>query len=331
MEIEKFPSQFPHPTGSLPGINAPMNKNIQLAITWFVLAFLVTGSAVWQAQVAATREASARHRQLPPPLKTRRAERSSSHGVAANSTGDPVADYATRRAKGLTDREIGWIVEDFQSAGLDLGIRAASKEAYFAQRKAQDRWYQAALIEAWSLNPEQSAQVAAKLAELNDQAKADFIEALNAGPQPIEINGQWFILTSAEPIHRLIDANARLQGTAGAFLPWNLCKMAPGLRPDQSDKKIDIKITGAPGEPYRGMELAEPVHTISPAATSLITVDQFLPQPAAPTKEESIQVMPAEGDILAQLRKLHPAEVKLLLLIDPEKSREIRNALDASK
>ena len=115
-------------------------------------------------------------------------------------------DYATRKKQGLTDREIGWIVEDFQNAGLDLGIRAAPQEEYLAQRRAQDRWYRDALVEAWSLTPEQSAQVTAKLAELYDQAKADFIEALAAGPQPVEINGQWYIITSAEPIHRLIDA-----------------------------------------------------------------------------------------------------------------------------
>jgi hypothetical protein len=294
-----------------------MNKNLQLTLAWFVLAFLVTGAAIWQAQVAVARDIADRQRQLPPPLKIRRAERPPASPA-------PVADYATRRAQGLTEREIGWIVEDFQSAGLDLGIRVAPKEAYLAQRKAQDRWYHAALVEAWSLTPGQSAQVATKLAELYDQAKADFIEALTAGPRPFEHNGKWYNITSADPIHRLIDANSRFLDPAGPFLPWNLCKMANELH----SNPIDIKIRGIPEVTDDNLELATP-YRIAPAAPSLVTVDRLLPQSTAMPTEEPIQVLPEDRGMLAQLRKLHPVQLKLLLLIAPEKVREIRNALDA--
>lgn len=290
-----------------------MNKNFQLALTWFVLAFLVTGAAIWQAQIAVAREVADRQRQLPPPLKTRRAERPPASPA-------PVADYATRRAQGLTDREIGWIVEDFQSAGLDLGIRVAPKEAYLDQRKAQDRWYHAALVEAWSLTPEQSAQVATKLAELYDQAKADFIEALTAGPRPFEHNGKWYNITSADPIHRLIDANLRLQDADGPSMPWNLGDFpvkAYGNRYYNNPLPAEVAI-------------AEPIR-ISPAEVNLLTVDRLLPQAAPSSEGEPVQVAPPGNDILAELRKLHPAQLKLLLLIAPEKVRAIQNALDTLK
>ena len=320
---DKFPSQFPRPIASFPAPDAPMNRNLQLTIAWFILGFLLTGGAIWQAQTAVARELADRHRQLPPPLKTRRALR------PPPSTA-PVADYATRRAKGLSDREIGWIIDDFQAAGLDLGIRAASKEAHLAQRKAQDRWYRDVLAEAWSLTAEQTSQVTAKLAELYDQAKADFVEALNAGPQPIKVNDQWLIVTSADPIHRLIDANVRLQDSKGSFLPWNLCTMDSGLHMEPHGKNIDLQIRGALEESYDSVELPAPVR-LTPAEPSLITVDQFLPHAAAPTSEEAIQILPAESDPFAQFRKLHPAQLKLLLLIAPEKTKDIRSALDAVK
>jgi hypothetical protein len=299
------------------------HKNLQLTLAWFILGFLLTGGAIWQAQIAVAREVADRHRQLPPPLKTRRAQRPPTLTA-------PIADYATRRAKGLSDREIGWIVEDFQVAGLDLGIRAASKEAYLAQRKAQDRWYRDVLAEAWSLTAEQTSQVTAKLAELHDRAKADFIEALNAGPQPIKVNDQWFIVTSADPIHRLIDANVRLQDSKGSFLPWNLCTMDAGLHTEPPGRNGDVKISGVPEESYDSVELPAPVR-LAQAEPNLLTVDQFLPHAAAPTTEEPIQILPAESDLLAQLRKLHPAQFKLLLLIAPEKTKNIRSALDAVK
>ncbi len=266
-----------------------MNKNLQLTIAWFALAFLVTLGAVWQAQVAVAREVIARNQPPPPPVKTRRAVRHAAQGA-------PTVDYATRKKQGLTDMEIGWIIEDFQTAGLDLGIRAAPKEEYLAQRRAEDRWYRDALVEAWSLTPEQSAQVTAKLAELYDQAKADFIEAFAAGPQPVEINGQWYIITSAEPIHRLIDANRRLDDANSPFMPWNLGEFA--MKPD---------------------DCPDPV-----------SVDFLLPRSDSSPEEEGVQVAPPlEEGILPQFRKLHPAQLKLLLLVDPNKSNQIQAALEA--
>ncbi len=300
-----------------------MNKNLQLTIAWFALAFLVTLGAVWQAQVTVAREVIARNQLPPPPVKTRRAVRPTAQEA-------PAVNYATRKKQGLTDREIGWIVEDFQNAGLDLGIRAATKEEYLAQRRAQDRWYRDALVDAWSLTPEQSAQVTAKLAELYDRAKADFIEALAAGPQPVEVNGQWYIVTSAEPIHRLIDANSRLGPTNDAFKPWDLCKLTPEQNPIQEDKRIDTLITGVPEEIHEGVLVAEPFESNRPLDWRLFSVNLLLPRSALSSDEKPIQPASPQNDgLLSQLRKLHPAQLKLLLLVAPDLSKEIQAALDA--
>jgi hypothetical protein len=268
----------------------PMKKNLKLTLAWFALAFLVTLAAIWQAQVTVAREVIARSQLPPPPVKTR-------HAVRPTTTASPALDYTTRKNRGLTDQEIGWIVEDFQSAGLDLGIRAAHEEEYLAQRQAQDRWYRDALVEAWSLTPEQSAQVTAKLAELYGEAKASFIDSLAAGPPPIEVDGKWYRITSAEPIHQLIDVNRRLHDHDSSFMPWNLVAL-----------------------PAKSKESSDP-----------FTTDLLLPRSTPSPEQKGIEVtLPSADGILPQIRKLHPAEFKLQLLITPEKLKEIQVALEAN-
>ena len=302
-----------------------MHKEIRNTLAYIVVASFVMVTAVWQAQVSAAKDLEARHRSLPPPAKTKHAVRA----VPQPFSSDPVADYVARCEKGMTDREIGWIVEEFLTAGLDLGIRVSPMEDYLTQRKAQDRWYHNTLVEAWSLTPEQSAQVTAKLAELFAQAKADFIEALAGGPRPFEHDGKLYSLTSADPIRRLIDANPRLQDAKGSFLPWNLCKMAPEQDPNQARKEIKIKIVNVPDEErYESVEITRLIQ-IAPAEPSLLTVDLLLPKQSPPPGAEPVQAALPEGGILPSLRMLHPAQLKLLLLIDPAKAKDIQQALDA--
>lgn len=304
-----------------------MHKEIRNTLAYIVVASFVMVTAVWQAQVqvGAAKDLEARHRALPPPPKTKHAVRP----VPQPFAGDVVADYIARCEVGMSDREIGWIIEDFLTAGLDLGIRVAPMEDYLAQRKAQDRWYHDTLVEAWSLTPEQSAQVIAKLAELFQQAKGDFIEALASGPRSLEHDGKWYRVTSVEPMHRLINANPRLQDAKGRFLPWSLCKMAPEQDPNQASKEIQIKIINVPDEErYENVEITKLIQ-IAPAEPSLLTVDLVLPKQSPPPGAEPAQAALPKGGILPSLRKLHPAQLKLLLLIDPAKAKDIQQALHA--
>ena len=300
-----------------------MSKNLRKTLVWIIFASAVTSVAYWQAQVAVAKDQKTAQVTLPPPPRTRHAIRPG----ALAPLSDPIATYVARSANGLTDREIGWIIEDFKTAGLDLGVRVASQDEYLAQRQAQDRWYRDALVEAWSFTPEQAAQITAKLTELFDQEKADFIEALAAGPKPFKHNGQWFTVTSAEPIHRLIDADRRLQDAVGRYLPANLCKMR---EPSDRLRNIDIKITGIPEQTYENTTLAEPIQ-IATAVPSMITVDLVLPKITALPEIETTPEAAPEPGILPQLRKLHPAQLKLLLLIDPNRTREVESALGSTR
>jgi hypothetical protein len=271
-----------------------MHPEIKNTVVWMTGATLITGLALWQSQVALTQDRRAAEAAPPPPVRTRHAERTTPERPA----GDPVANYLARQEKGLSDREIRWIVDDFKSAGLDLGLRAATREEYLAQRQAQDRWYRDALVDGWCLDAAQTAQVTLKLADLTDLAKADFIEALNAGPRAFQSNGQWFRFTSSELIERLVGFLRRITAEGSASLPWNLCKLPV-------DESADREV---PGD--------------SPLALSR----KLLPRPEA----RGGVVEEARITALSQIHGLHPAQLKLLLLISPTTARDLETWLEAA-
>lgn len=174
-----------------------------LTFAWFVVAFLCIAASILQIQISLAKERAEKNKALPPPAKTRHFLR---EGISAKSA----PDYATRRKQGLSDREIGWIIEDFQFAGLDQGIRTATPEDYLKQRKQQDRWYRDLMAEAWALSPAQTTAMTAKLDELFKQAEVEFTKQLAEASAPIEQNGKWYRIVSSQPIHRLIDFKSRL-------------------------------------------------------------------------------------------------------------------------
>ena len=191
---------------------------------WFIISGLIVFTAVRQIQVAAADKLRS-HQPLPPPAKTRHALRP----VVLPWSGDPVADYVTRCAKGLTDREIGWVLEDFRNAGLDqfAFTEATADQELFAYRAAQNRWYLDALIDGLRLNREQSDQVAKSLIEQLEKLKAAFKrnrEEDGTGKRPafassrIDLILSPFWLMGAED-HEIPDYST--------FLPWDLCPLTP--------------------------------------------------------------------------------------------------------
>lgn len=178
-------------------------------------------TAVWQAQVAAAKDAQVSHKTPPPPEKTRHAVRP----APANLSVDPVADYIARSEKGMTDQEIGWALEDFRYAGLDLGIRVASPEDYFKQRNAQHRWYCDAIAKGLILTPAQTKQAAGKIGPLFEQAKTEFLKSIEAAPKPFQANGRWYQITNADMIRPLITAETWLRNPD--YSPENLCSLTP--------------------------------------------------------------------------------------------------------
>ncbi len=292
-----------------------MTRQVRLSLVWLVFATLVTFTAVWQVQVQVVRDLRQRQQLPPPPAKTRHAPRPPAVAAAV----DPVADYIKRCRKGLTNREIGWIAGDFQNAGLDAPVRAATREEYLRQRAGLQRWYLAALADGLHLEKSQISQAAAALGERFGRDKADFIEALAAGPRPFQHNGKWYGLTSAEPIRRLLDARRWPA-------PWELCELMP------AQAEIGWKSSAPSPDDRLSFLLEGPWKADRGGATGLVP-ERFLGANAVFPLLVAQQFTALENpaDLLAKLRLLHPAQARTLLLFEPEMAREIVRALDGTE
>jgi hypothetical protein len=336
-----------------------MHQEIKATVIWLLLAFFLTFAGFWQAKVVVAQDTHSQHRQLPPPVKTKLATRPPPAGF----TGDVGADNIARCEKGMTDQEIEWVLEDFRNAGLDIDLlgpnqvhltrdELTGRQKEFLNRRAvQYRWYHSALIDGLRLSPEQSTHTSRKLSELFDLAKARFDEAFNA-----PLNGQapdgeddWNTIAAQHPVEELITSTSWLNEGV-AIMPWNLCSLSP----DQEkltwkswiDKTLEEK-SAIERQPISASDLkSDPLSRVLPypaggfreyGDTVLLApvyfqwannILPFLNRQKFIPIEEPLWDQP-DRILLAQIRALHPAQLKLLLLFQPEMTVEIQQAMEA--
>lgn len=343
-----------------------MPKEIRHTLVLLGIAACFLGGAVWQGQVASAREFAHRSRTLPPTAKTRRAVRP----APVPFTGDPVADYAARCEKGMTDQEILWILDDYKNAGLDLGIHDIELKSgpppedpyrpyHNTLRKAQDRWFLEALVDGLRLSPEQIAQTRSTFDRLFDQAKADLIQDQNAelhgspGDGPISpyrgvdrltklisldryLNGgehaPWILLSPQQEkltwkhiISQLADRASRGQAAAAEKLVVSEPEFlgAEPMNLNQGDPNV-------PGE-YMFSNIFLPFLKCQKLASG---DDPFAKDPFTedkdPPAEDKLLLAEYEDRLVANVRKFHPAQLKMCLLFDPEMTGRVQHALDSA-
>ena len=321
-----------------------MHKEIRNTLAWIVFATFLMFTAVWQAQVAAQRDLEARRQTLPPPAQTKRAIRPAPQVF----TGDVAQDYIARCEKGLTDQEIGWILEDLHNAGLDrdpidyvVDYHLHEDRQFPLFRAAQHRWYHETLVDGLRLSPEQSAQAATKLSELFAEAKEKFLRAITSDK------------LSVEPYGDIAIALLWLDGTHRSS-PWNLCKLTPEQekitwkhlyeivdsrkdlgfenRPPFPDNREQAATTGSPLFLRSGPVEPESNKTENlPRYWSANRIFPLLPQQFPAFADPNAFDQPSKDSsdpILEHIRRLHPAQFKTLLLLDPNFAAEIQRALE---
>jgi len=322
-----------------------------------IFATALVGLAFWQAQVAAADDAAARHKTLPPPGKTKRAARS----PATPFHGDPAADYIARCEKGITDREIIWIIEDFQNAGLAMDLLGKDffhrtrdeltgrQKEFFDRRAAQFHWYHDALVDGLRLNPAQSSQVSKTLSKSLDLAKAEFDETFNAPLSSHERDAEveWETTAASKPMEKLITGKSWIFDEK-LIMPWDLCSLTLAQEKltwkswvdKTSEEKSTIENQGeaAIGKAHDPLSriLPYPLQLGELGSTHLLPpvyflwpnlILPFLNQQKFLPIEDLLENQPADV-FLAEIRALHPAQLKLLLLFEPERSAEILRALN---
>ena len=290
-----------------------MTKVLTHSIAWIVLTSLLLAAAIWQISLPAIQVLKGDS--PAPPQRTRHAIRAMPPPCLSN----PHTEYLGLCRKGLTEREIHWIIQDFQNAGLDLGLREVSREGCLALRKAQQRWYRGALVEGLRLSPEQSSQVAKNLAINLNLAETDL-------PQN----------PTTESMANFVSSNDWLGDDAPALKPWNLCSLTaeqqniiePPTRADTSGYHISaVRTPFLESQSFHFQQSAPPSQLFPASRIFPFTRQQAFtrqPNPLDTRTDRSAETL------VAQVRSLHPAQLKILLLLQPAMTEQIQQALKIS-
>ncbi len=271
---------------------------------------------------------------------------------------DPIAAYLERAKRGMTDQEIRWMIEDFQTAGLDEdfltgfveNISDTESESFARSHRAkQNAWYLAALNDALNLTPQQMAQTHAQLDNLLENDLKVLIDLW------IEVeNKYWFISANIRDFERPSEWLLK-----EFCAPWNLCDLSA----DQSQltlRQWKINKDGSPiftksidpltiaDDPFAIIADPQPVAWLSPSEVAiqdpatgtliefpkapkfayLMNYEGILPISDAFPLTPSQQLAENRGNLLAQVRLVQPAQLRMALLLNPGLASLLLNDFD---
>jgi hypothetical protein len=356
---------------------------------WFVSAILLSVLACWLALRASRggsgddeKSAALAGERLPGKASLRTAR------VEDDRPGDVLADYLARCEKGMTAREVRWIVEDFQRAGLgvdplsdfskiaqslndpsreiegkvDTALAARLRTAAVEYARNQREWYGNALADGLRPNAAQKMvlkeRLDAALAEDREQfenrlkALLLYLEAASSGDPELTAD------LGAE-IERLIGESALAVGhgffegmTYASFLdarnwladeryaPWELCELSPEQeavtrRAEVTEERQQQEAAKANQDVYwevQWLDRGKPFRTsLTDQREIHVANGDFGPLAAAGGIFPLEEVQLFEGEDFIPIKdptRLHPAQLKTLLLLEPERAAQILQALD---
>jgi hypothetical protein len=250
--------------------------------------------------------------------------------------------------------EIRWIVEDFQGAGLDDGPRsltaamtaignqsprwtrlpeeASEKLARLADQLAgrYRSWYRHALADGLKLDEGQLRELRKNLAQAHQDDWEKFEQSRAAtGADSDEIVRQ-------APYNDFIVASQWLADDR--YAPWNLCKLDAeqlGITRYEEVVKQQLSVIGSQEEegetPPSWFDLRPTAMVVTTThGTEAPNVESEKRDAEAVFPLHPSQVIPEDRNLLAMAKRLHPAQLKTLLLLNPELAGELMEELKRS-
>lgn len=298
-----------------------MHRKVSTTVAWFLFAGFVICAVAWHAQIGVATQDAERQHFLLSPAKTKATDRQ----AESTFSGNPHKLFLARCKAGLTDQEIGWIVEDFENAGLDRDYPADMSQAGFlAFRQAQDRWYRELLGEALQYSSDQLRQVAKQLTANYEKEKELYQNRLGE-IKPFEIDGKFYKIAGADVTNSIYWSSQWKSENQEELLPWKLCTLTPQQESIVRKASPTAQSEGIQTESERRLTGNGEGRFVIPAFGD---VDAIIPLTAnALSKLDGPSSAP---NILSALHHIHPAQLKLLLLFDQDMSAQIRGALDSN-
>jgi hypothetical protein len=305
-----------------------------------IAACILSGLGVWQ--IVHVSKGGEPIFQLASKAKTApsklRSDRRAPLGRVLPST-DPVAAYLDRAKRGMTDQEIRWMIEDFQTAGLEEEEHSLKGTL----RAKQQLWYLEALTEALQLSPEQKAQAKAKMNAMR-VAEFELLEKEFEEEAANYPNSHPDVRTALQITYLHMASNYEWLSKDG-YAPWKLCDLTKeqsqltlqkwrSSEEKEIPKAADAEVVDPFVEPVENSWIRQKYLLIQdPASGNLIdlpplTVDDVLNAGRHQMPDLRISdVFPLtpdqkladhRNDLLAQARMLHPAQLRMFLLLNSD-------------
>ncbi|BCU76773.1 hypothetical protein llg_14880 [Luteolibacter sp. LG18] len=254
-----------------------------------------------------------------PPKKTRSDGRKPSAKELA--VADPVGAYLTRAKRGMTEAEVRWMLEDFITAGL-TPPEGPTFPLTPARRAKQQDWYLEALAEGLSLTPEQKRAARERMQQSLQEDVAAFAKGI-AGVGAIDPSGGREWIPDNLPLG--VNVGPEVWLAKRAYAPWRLADLTPEQEKltFKSDRESPVTRDSTM---LRLRELALQEGLQITDRVLITNATRIFPLAPVPAPLESIQVNP-----LTQAKLLHPAQLRMALLLDPQLAPVLMGALDFPK
>lgn len=254
---------------------------------------------------------------------------------------DPIAAYLERAKRGMTDQEIRWMIEDFQTAGLDEEDHSLKGTL----RAKQQLWYLEALTEALQLGPEQKNQARARMDELLRKDLEAFEQGIGA---VTEVREPTEAIPNDSPIAP--NAGAFTWLLKDAYAPWNLCDLSKEQDQLTMHRWRERERISAPkADPINPDAAYEPPPWIQFATTKLDALSGNITELGEDNPYQFImyfqgmfgrilvfdvfpitpsQKTPASETGLDQARCLQAPQLRMAMLLEPHSALSLINQLD---
>lgn len=214
--------------------------------------------------------------------------------------------YREKTERGMTDREILSILNEFEATGIGTPPEVVPLDGSF--REKQQEWYLAALDEALNLTPAQLRQARERMRRMLEEDAAAFAKGIAAEGSRGIPNRRWPNDKTIAPFN----INPLLWLSKESYAPWQLMDLTA------EQEKLTVKSLGE-----EGWSSALPLPEDSGDRIAL-----FVPGILARTPTQPVSGIFHGSSYSETARHLHPAQLRLALFGGELSASLLQNELD---
>lgn len=253
-------------------------------------------------------------------------------------TKEPVAAFFERAKRGMTEQEIRGMIADFEAIGPMPTSGDITESRAYAEKL--DDWYYRALVDALSLGDEQKIALRVSLAEKLNQ-RMENLKPSDSSSSAEQLNGMTIITN--------LEATLYLRNIVQA--PWELCDLTENQCGLTNKKSWQKRNDAAKNSPYAALNWVQPWLNYNSLAMHDVVSGEIVSYPPQSNYDlrctmhgtvkggvldisEAFPLTPEQNladhrdDLLAQAKLLHPAQLRMALLMNPGVIQTLKHELD---